>query len=80
MPESNKFEIVFLVEESEEFLGEVVDPPTVLPTPPEIHTNTKLHPPSSAAYFTYNRVSWKLNVRKEVRLYVNSQLIAIIKH
>lgn len=29
-------------------------------------SETKLYPPSSAAFFTYNRVPWKLNVRKEV--------------
>jgi len=27
---------------------------------------TKLFGPSSAAYFTYNRVTWRLSVRKEV--------------
>ncbi|XP_073998346.1 unconventional myosin 10A isoform X4 [Rhodnius prolixus] len=54
------------IEESGEFLNGVIDPLPVLPTPPEINTNTKLHPPSSAAYFTYNRVVWKLNVRKEL--------------
>ncbi|XP_014248612.2 unconventional myosin-XV isoform X2 [Cimex lectularius] len=60
-PHSDQIEI----EESGEFLG-VVDSLPVLPTPPEINTNTKIHPPPSAAFFTYNRVSWKLNVRKEV--------------
>ncbi|BES99216.1 MyTH4 domain [Nesidiocoris tenuis] len=54
------------MEESGEFLGGVVEQLPVLPTPPEINKNTKLHPPPSAAFFTYNRVSWKLNVRKEV--------------
>jgi hypothetical protein len=29
---------------------------------------TKLFGPSSAAYFTYNRVTWRLNVRKEVSI------------
>jgi len=27
---------------------------------------TKLFGPNSAAYFTYNRVTWRLSVRKEV--------------
>lgn len=54
------------IEESVEFLGDPVEPLPILPTPPEINTNTKLHQPPSAAYFTYNRVVWKLNVRKEV--------------
>uniref|UniRef100_A0A0K8SUT5 Unconventional myosin-XV n=1 Tax=Lygus hesperus TaxID=30085 RepID=A0A0K8SUT5_LYGHE len=54
------------IEESGEFLGGVVEPLPVLPTPPEINTSTKLHPPTSASFFTYNRVAWKLNVRKEV--------------
>jgi hypothetical protein len=30
---------------------------------------TKLFGPSSAAYFTYNRVTWRLNVRKEVSMH-----------
>lgn len=29
-------------------------------------TKTKLFNPSSAAYFTYNRVPWRLNIKKEV--------------
>ncbi|XP_054281634.1 unconventional myosin-XV-like isoform X2 [Macrosteles quadrilineatus] len=54
------------MEESSEFLGTVADPLPSVPTPPEAHPSTRLHPPSSAAHFTYNRVAWKLNVRKEV--------------
>ena len=29
-------------------------------------TKTKLFGASSAAYFTYNRVAWRLNIKKEV--------------
>ncbi|XP_014277405.1 unconventional myosin-XV isoform X2 [Halyomorpha halys] len=54
------------IEESGEFLGGPVEPLPILPSPPEINTSTKLHTPPSAAYFTYNRVVWKLNIRKEV--------------
>ncbi|KAG8264185.1 Belongs to the TRAFAC class myosin-kinesin ATPase super [Homalodisca vitripennis] len=54
------------MEESSEFLGTVSDPVPIVPSPPETTPATKLHPPSTAAHFTYNRVAWKLNVRKEV--------------
>lgn len=53
------------VEESSEFLG-AVDPLPVVPNPPENVPKTKFHPPLQTAHFTYNRVVWKLNVRKEV--------------
>lgn len=58
-----------LVEESSEFLGTVSDPMPMVPSPPENVPTTKLLPPSTAAHFTYNRVAWKLNVRKEVNLH-----------
>lgn len=42
----------------------------MVPSPPENVPTTKLHPPSTAAHFTYNRVAWKLNVRKEVKNFI----------
>ncbi|XP_039291022.1 unconventional myosin-XV [Nilaparvata lugens] len=54
------------LEESSEFLTPAVEPLPTVTGPPEANLSTKMHPNPSAAYFTYNRVSWKLNVRKEV--------------
>lgn len=60
------FGAYFPVEESSEFLQPVdVAPPTSIQRHHEV-AETKLYPPSNAAYFTYNRVAWKLNIRKEV--------------
>ncbi|KAK6643275.1 hypothetical protein RUM43_004780 [Polyplax serrata] len=54
------------IEESSEFLQPMdIAPPTSIQRQFDV-AETKLFPPSSAAYFTYNRVPWKLHVRKEV--------------
>lgn len=58
-------EPVFISVEESDLVPEV-DLPEVVAGEPEAQTSTRLHPPASPAYFTYNRVSWKLNVRKEV--------------
>ncbi|XP_075232051.1 unconventional myosin 10A isoform X3 [Lycorma delicatula] len=52
------------LEESSEFLAPVEPLPPQ--NPPEAVLATKLHTCPSAAHFSYNRISWKLNVRKEV--------------
>ncbi|XP_063236075.1 unconventional myosin-XV [Bacillus rossius redtenbacheri] len=59
------------IEESSEFLRPVDSaPPTVMDRRDLDRSveaaQTKLFGPSAAAYFTYNRVSWRLVVRKEV--------------
>ncbi|XP_052130634.1 unconventional myosin-XVB-like [Frankliniella occidentalis] len=59
------------IEESSEFLQPVdSNPPLVLDRRDLDRsvetTKTKLFGPSSAAYFTYNRTAWRLNVKKEV--------------
>lgn len=54
------------VEESSEFLKPMdIAPPTSIQRHYEV-AETKLFPPSTAAFFTYNRIPWKLLVRKEV--------------
>lgn len=54
------------VEESSEFLRPVdIPPPTAIQRHQEV-AETRLHPQGNAAHFTYNRVLWKLHVRKEV--------------
>lgn len=42
-----------------------IAPPTSIQRQYEV-AETKLFPPSTAAFFSYNRVPWKLHVRKEV--------------
>ncbi|XP_049851037.1 unconventional myosin-XV isoform X4 [Schistocerca gregaria] len=59
------------IEESSEFLQPVdsAPPPAVERQDPSHQLEaikTVLFPPSTAAYFTYNRVAWRLIVRKEV--------------
>ncbi|GLH06473.1 Unconventional myosin IC [Gryllus bimaculatus] len=59
------------IEESSEFLKPVDSKPPTEITRNDLGRNietmkTKLFGPSNAAYFTYNRVSWKLMVKKEV--------------
>lgn len=53
------------LEESSEFLG-AVDPLPMSHHAPEVHISTKQHQLSTNTHLTYNRVQWKLNVRKEV--------------
>ncbi|KAJ1528092.1 hypothetical protein ONE63_008008 [Megalurothrips usitatus] len=59
------------IEESSEFLQPVDSNPPLMLDRRDLDrsvetTKTKLFGPSSAAYFTYNRVAWRLNVKKEV--------------
>jgi myosin-15 len=59
------------IEESPEFLQPVDTAPPFIMERRDHGKNlemvkTKLFGPSSAAYFTYNRVTWRLSVRKEV--------------
>lgn len=61
------------VEESSEFLQPVDSSPPLMLDRRDMDrdrsvetTKTKLFGPSTAAYFTYNRVAWRLNVKKEV--------------
>ncbi|KAL0278610.1 UNVERIFIED_CONTAM: hypothetical protein PYX00_000382 [Menopon gallinae] len=54
------------LEESSEFLQPVdIPPPTAIQRHQEV-AETRLHPQPNAAHFTYNRIPWKLHVRKEV--------------
>lgn len=63
---------MFTVEESSEFLKPVDSSAPVMLERDLARSlenmKTKLHPPSNAAFFTYNRVAWKLQIRKEVNL------------
>ncbi|XP_069684998.1 unconventional myosin-XV isoform X7 [Periplaneta americana] len=59
------------IEESPEFLQPVDTVPPLIMERRDHGKNlemvkTKIFGPSTAAYFTYNRVTWRLNVRKEV--------------
>ncbi|XP_046399408.1 unconventional myosin-XV isoform X2 [Ischnura elegans] len=58
------------IEESPEFLKPVDSPAPLIIDRDYDKTlesiKTKLFPPSTAASFTYNRVNWKLHIRKEV--------------
>lgn len=61
------------VEESPEFLQPVDTAPPFIMERRDHGKNlemvkTKLFGPSTAAYFTYNRVTWRLSVRKEVNI------------
>jgi len=63
----------FSVEESSEFLQPVDSNVPMMLDRRDMDRSlesikTKLCPPSSAAYFTYNCVAWKLNIKKEVIL------------
>lgn len=57
------------IEEWPEFLKPVL-PPAEKPEIEKVQEiiDTKLYPPTSNTHFTYNRVSWKLRVKKEVFL------------
>ena len=60
------------VEESPEFLQPVDAVPPLIMERRDHGKNlemvkTKLFGPSTAAFFMYNRVTWRLNVRKEVK-------------
>lgn len=59
-------------EESNEFLNPVEAPPPSVVNRPEQNTvdkiKTKLHHTNDAPFYTYSKVKWKLNLRKEVRL------------
>jgi hypothetical protein len=66
------------VEESPEFLQPVDTAPPLIMERRDHSKNlemlkTKLFGPSSAAYFTYNRVTWRLNVRKEVSIHYSQK-------
>lgn len=59
--------LIIPVEESSEFLAPVdVAPPPTMNRYQDSSGDTPLFPVPNAATFTYNRVPWKLTVRKEV--------------
>lgn len=62
------------MEEFSEFPG-AVDPLPSFHHLPEAQVSTKHHQLSTNTHLTYNRVAWKLNIRKEVQPYFCRELL-----